>query len=194
MVKLDISFPVLFTQQKSNYYNLQGFDCYDQVRNAFTCDSSLPGIYHPPCRRFSRLRGLSTAPQNERIFGYWSIGRVRKYGGIVEHPADSLLWKQCKVGTPSSPDSWGGYLISVNLSWFGYPAQKRTGLYIVGVPYKDLPALPLSFDAITRIVSSSRSSKLKEVSKSKRSMTPVKLCYWLRSVCILVYIGVDNSY
>lgn len=180
------NFPVLFTQSNSNYSSIQGFDAYDVKRNALTCRVKMPAVYHPPCRLFSRLRGLSTAPKNERLLAYWSVGRARLYGGIVEHPADSQLWKQCKVGTPKNPDRWGGYLIKVQLNWFGFPAQKATGLYIVGVPYKDLPALPLSFDAITHTVSNVKGSAKKELPKAERSKTPVNMCKWLYKVLLLI--------
>ena len=177
---------VLFTKAKSNYLKFQQSDCYDINRNALTLPGSEPAIFHPPCRLFGRLRQFSKAPGCEKLLAYWSMLYVRNNGGILEHPRSSTLWSQFNVGKPLTPDRYGGYLISVNLSWFGFKAQKKTGLYIVGIPYKELPPLPLSFNAITHSISGNTKSNLKELDKTKNSETPAQLCLWLNEVIELI--------
>lgn len=174
--------PVYYVSRKSNYKKDSRFDCYDVGRDAFQVIPSVPFIAHPPCRLFSRLRKFSNAPVTEKRLAFKAMRDVRKFGGVVEHPLSSTLWKSFNVGKPSAPDRFGGYLISVNLSWFGFPAEKKTGLYIVGIPYSDLPSLPLKFDAITHVISSSRKSAKKELKGDARSATPKALCDWLFTV------------
>ncbi len=177
-----MSISVLFTQARSNYLKFPQFDCWDVQRNAFNFPGSVPAIFHPPCRLFGRLRKFSKAPGCEKLMAFWAMAYTRSHFGIVEHPRSSTLWRTFKVGTPQAPDEYGGYLISINLHWFGFKAQKKTGLYIVGLPYKDLPALPLNLNAVTHSISSSGRSALKELDKSKNSETPVELCLWLEEV------------
>jgi len=182
----DVKIPVLFTKKDSNYNLFPFFDCYDVNRNALSFEGTTPLIAHPPCRLFSRLRGFSTAPAQEKELAYFAMEKVRSNGGILEHPRSSTLWKECEVGTPLKPDKFGGYLISVNLHWFGYKAIKKTGLYIVGIDYSELPSLPLSFNAITHTISTSKKATKKELSKRERSTTPVALCLWLYEVVTLI--------
>lgn len=177
---------VLFTGKKSNYLELGGFDCWGVDRDALTYSGDDPVVCHPPCRRFSKMRAFSTAIGCEEFMAYWSVSYVRNHGGIVEHPRSSTLWEKMGVGTPRNPDRWGGYMISVNMHWFGYPARKKTGLYIVGIDYKDLPAVPLRFDAVTHCISQSRKTVLKELHGEARSLTPVDMCLWFREVIGLI--------
>jgi hypothetical protein len=170
--------PVLYCQVNSNYKKYNSCDIYDYKRDALTFKGNMPVICHPPCRLFSRLRAFSTAPACEVLHGFRSISLVRKNGGIVENPISSTLWKIMKVGSIQNPDEYGGYLIKIHLSDFGFQAQKATGLYIVGIPFKDLPALPLSFNAITHTVSTHKKSNLPELPKKERSTTPDQLIKW----------------
>lgn len=117
--------PVLFVQKNSNYYNFDFFDCYDEKRNAFNYYGRQPGIYHPPCRLFSKLKSFSTAHISEKKCAFFSLDRVRMFGGILEHPRQSTLFKQGDFNLDGSVDKYGGFLRSVNLSWFGYPAEKK---------------------------------------------------------------------
>lgn len=174
--------PTLFTDEKSNYNYDDRFDPWPVGRNALEFIGEKAIIAHPPCRLFSRMRSFSTAPGRERFLAYYAIGLVRRNGGIVEHPRSSTLWKQCQVGTPLNPDHYGGYVIHVHLHWFGFPAQKKTCLYIVGIPYSKLPPFPISFDAITHTVSTSKRSSLHEISKNSRSKTPLLMLDYLFQV------------
>lgn len=168
---------ILFTQKNSTYNRL-GVECYDAERNALSYPGKGPVICHPPCRLFSRMRKFSTAPGCERLLGMYSVALVRKFGGIVEQPAGSKLWELCKISRSTNPDQYGGFIININQSWFGYQCRKSTDLYIVGCQVKDLPAVPMNFDAIQFCISSSRSlPELKN--KESRSFTTEKFARWL---------------
>lgn len=169
--------PVLFCLPNSNYKKYPFTDCYDLERNALNYNSDLAIIAHPPCRLWGRLSHLSTAPKVERLLAIWSIIQVRKNGGILEHPAGSRLFKKMLIPLNGQPDSYGGFLISINQHWFGFKAQKRTYLYIVGCKRSELPAMPLSFDAITHSVSTS--PNFLKLYKKQHSVTVPALCEWL---------------
>lgn len=169
------SISVLFTQSHSNYDKFTIFDTWDINRNAFLCTSRSPAIYHPPCRLFSRLRKFSTAPAKEKKCAFFSLARVRQFGGILEHPRSSTLWKNGNFDLSGQVDSYGGFLRSVNLSWFGFPCEKKTMLYFVGIKPGSLPPFPMNLQAPTHVISSSKQTTLKELSKNQRSSTPVQM-------------------
>ena len=167
--------PVLFTQEKSNYNNFKIFDCYDLKRNALSYSDRIPIIAHPPCRMFSKLRGLSSAPLSEKKLAFFALSKVRQFGGVLEHPRSSTLWIDGNFNLDGSVDSYGGFLRSVDLSWFGYPARKKTMLYFCGITPGQLPPFPISLDAITHVISSTARSNKKEIPKNMRSDTPLPM-------------------
>lgn len=165
--------PVLFVHSRSNYKQNPIFDCYDENRNALSYTGSTAVICHPPCRKFSRLRGLSSAPDTEKELAYWSIDLVRKNGGIVEHPHDSKLWQEKNIVKPGTYDQFGGFTFCIDQSWFGYYTQKRTLLYIVGIKMKDLPDYSFASN-ITR--------KFQNLTPKQRSETTPDLCNYLAEI------------
>jgi hypothetical protein len=178
---------VLFTQKNSNYLSL-GCDCYDIQRNALSIKSREPAIYHPPCRAWSRMRAFSQVPVGERFLAIWSISRVRRYGGVVEQPAGSFLWRFLNLPLPGlKSDIFGGFSISVDQHWFGHQAKKNTWLYIKGCTLNDLPPYPMNLDCITHCLnSSSKTSKLKELAKNKRSYTPILFAEYLIKIVNII--------
>lgn len=179
--------PVLFTQEDSNYDKFEIFDCYDLKRDALSFSDRLPLIAHPPCRKFSKLRGLSTAPLSEKKLAFFALAKVRQFGGILEHPRSSTLWKDGNFNLDGTIDSYGGFLRSVDLSWFGFSARKKTMLYFCGIAPGQLPPFPLSFNAITHVVSSSYKSEKKEISKNMRSTTPLPMIEFFIEVMDIIH-------
>lgn len=178
--------PVLFTAYNSLYNDNDIFDCYDVKRDAFSYTGRIPLIAHPPCRLFSRLRKLSSANPLEKKCAYFALARIRQFGGILEHPRSSTLWLNGGFVLDGSVDDYGGFLRSVNLSWFGFPAQKRTMLYFCGITPGQLPPFPINLNAITHVISSSRISGKKELSSSYRSLTPkLMIDYFLEVMAII---------
>lgn len=175
--------PVLFTSDNSLYKQDSRFDCWDAQRNALTWQGQEPAIYHPPCRLFSRMKAFSTAGKCEKFLGYWAIMSARKFGGIVEHPKGSDLWKEMGVNLSGKVDEHGGFLISVDLNWFGFPARKSTYLYIVGCSRLNLPLHPYSLDALTGVVSTSKKTNRKfYIKKNLRSQTPAAMIDWFAKI------------
>lgn len=184
-----LKFPALFCDSRSLYNDHPGFDVFDVNRNAFSCASRLPRVAHPPCRLFSRMRSFSSAPVSELKCAYHALSGIRQFGGILEHPRSSTLWQNGNFDLSGGIDQYGGYLRSVNLSWFGYPAQKKTMLYFVGITPGQLPPFPISFDAITHVVSGSSRSLLPELSKSLRSSTPMLMIEYIYQTLNIIHHG-----
>lgn len=181
----------LFVRKDSVYKDL-GIDCWDIERNALLWPGGNPGIFHPPCRKWSRMRGFSNAPDEEKQLGIWAVEQVQRWGGVLEHPAHSGLWAACGLPFNGGIDGFGGFITSVNLHWFGFPAEKKTYLYIVGCRIRDVPAYPLSFDAVTKVVACSKArhkTGKKEVPKSMRDKTPIAMATWLTDICAAVAKG-----
>jgi hypothetical protein len=104
---------------------------------------------------------------------FHAIEMVRRWGGVLEHPVTSKLWKLGFLPVPGLVDDFGGYSIVVNQSWFGHRAVKKTLLYIVGCEQMNLPDIPYSLDAIQYVIGHSErqrrhKSSIKEVSKRER--------------------------
>lgn len=173
--------------RKDSIYKTLGIDCWDAERDARKWPGGNPVIAHPPCRSWGNFSWRSNGNEEEKALAFHAIREVRRYGGILEHPVTSKLWKEGYLPWPGIIDDWGGYAICVNQSWWGHRAQKKTFLYIVGCPEKELPAIPLSLDAITHVVGFSRGQLkdpqgIKEVSRKEREATPLALAKWLIAV------------
>ena len=150
-------------------------------RNALLCPDRLPAIYHPPCRTWGRLRTFANIHPGEHLLTVWSILRIWKYNGILEHPAGSKIWSLMKLPLPGQGyDIQGGFSLSINQSWFGHTCTKNTWLYIKGCKMSEIPDYSLNFNLIQNQISgSSKKSGLKEVSKKNREATPIEFAIWL---------------
>jgi len=128
---------VLFCTPASVYKTL-GVECFDQYRDARTYHGHGPVVAHPPCRAFGRLRHMAKPRADEFALGLFAVQVVRRCGGVLEHPAGSLLWSDLPqyngftLPAVGHCDEFGGTTVSVYQSDFGHPAPKHTWLYIVG--------------------------------------------------------------
>lgn len=182
MTKNDYKTPVLFAEKNSIYHSLN-CDVYDINRNAYTFSGKCPIIAHPPCRLWSKLRGLSTADQCEKLTGIFATLLVQNNGGVLEHPVSSQLWKFMNLPYPGYVDKYGGFTLCVNQNWFGSKVKKPTLLYFCGISINDLEPYPLNFDAIEYWQGTNSKCKIKHkaIKKSERSSTPIKMAEWLIS-------------
>jgi hypothetical protein len=105
-------------------------------------------IAHPPCARWSRLAALVEARwchargDDGGCFAA-ALTAVRRWGGVLEHPAWSAAWLAHGLPHPLpigwQRDTHGGWCCSVEQGWYGHRARKATWLYAIGC---DLPTLP----------------------------------------------------
>jgi hypothetical protein len=153
----------LFVRPDSHYKGIPGVDAYDQDRDALTWPGGCPGIFHPPCRTWSRLSHfVKDAPDFEQSLGLWSMAMVRRFGGVVEHPKDSKLWAAAGCLTPGLRDAHGGILVTLEQGWYGHRAPKATALYIVGAPVPDIPLL----------ATVSQDHRIERMGRAERERTP----------------------
>jgi hypothetical protein len=173
--------------RRDSIYKKMGLDCYDEQRDARNYAGPNPVIAHPPCRSWGNLSWNSNGSEEEKRMAFHAIEMVRRWGGVLEHPVTSKLWKLGFLPVPGFVDDFGGYSIVVNQSWFGHKAVKKTFLYIVGCAQRNLPDIPYSLDAIEYVIASSRRQLrqkcgIREVTKREREETPARLATWLVQV------------
>jgi hypothetical protein len=161
--------------KRGPYPYIPGVECWDEDRDATRYHGPHPVIAHPPCGHWGRYAHKA---HDDGKTGPVAVSQVRLWGGVLEHPASSKLWKECGIPKPGElPDSWGGYTIIVEQGDFGHPAQKPTWLYVVGVGLHDLPPAPPRRPppedyGKTRGI-------LEKMAKSKRHLTPTDFALWL---------------
>jgi hypothetical protein len=133
----------LYVQTDGAYYGLDGVDPWDIERDARNYDGPWPVVAHPPCSSWCQL-----APVNQARWGSMigddggtfaaALDAVRRYGGVLEHPAYSIAWSRYGLPTPTR-GGWTqaigdpGITTEVSQSAYGHDARKRTWLYAVGV-------------------------------------------------------------
>lgn len=172
---------VLFARADSIYKTMPGCDVYDIERDARTWPGGAPVVAHPPCRAWGRLRHFAKPRPDEKELAIWAVDQVRRYGGVLEHPAESTLWAHMGLPTPGrAPDQHGGWTAEIRQCDWAHKAEKRTWLYIVGVHPDELPAFPPRSEP-TGVIKPQRGVQrtLKIVTKAEREHTPPALAAWL---------------
>lgn len=151
-------------------YPALGVDCWDAERDATRYPGPHPVIAHPPCEAWGRYH--QRARQDRRHLALVAVEQVRRWGGVLEHPAHSRLWREAQLPLPGElPDAWGGRTVEVEQGWWGHPAPKRTWLYVVGV---ELPPLPHERPTAQ--------GRVEQLAKTQRHLTPPAFARWLLSV------------
>ena len=152
---------------KGPYVGL-GLDCWGMERDATSYDGPAPVIAHPPCGPWGRYRHKCKQESKTAII---AVQQVRRWGGVLEHPAHSRLWDAASLPRPGElPDSHGGWSVAVEQGWWGHEAPKATWLYFVGVSPNEVK-LPLHRPFATGLV--------EEMPKGKRHITPRLFALWL---------------
>lgn len=176
---------MLFARSDSNYKSLAGCDVWDAGRNALNWPGGCPIVAHPPCRAWGRLRTFAKPVPGEKDLARWAVCQVRRWGGVLEHPASSSLWRDQDLPMPAPGvfDDFGGWTLPVDQFWWGHKARKRTWLYIVGCRPVDLPVMPYRLGEASHVVASSirkgSAGFRTELTPSEREHTPPELCRWL---------------
>lgn len=139
----------LFVEGNGVYANRPGVDVWDESRDARNYRGPYPVVAHPPCARWSRFAGFV-----ESRFGYRrgddggcfesALSSVRRFGGVLEHPAYSAAWKHYDLIAPPRHGGWvrgmfdPGWSCHVEQGRYGHVAKKATWLYAVGCNLKSL--------------------------------------------------------
>ena len=115
---------VLFARKDSIYKTIPGCDVWDIERDALNWPGGFPIVGHPPCRFWGQLRHLKVVKNNfsqkEKNLAPWCVGQIRKWGGVLEHPAYSDAWHTYGLPDPPPHGGWqrtlcGGFVAHVAL-------------------------------------------------------------------------------
>jgi hypothetical protein len=140
----------LFVEADGIYTGVPGVDPWPIERDARTYPGSLPVVAHPPCQRWGRFWHGSTRKPHQFKLGNdegcfeAALEAVRRWGGVLEHPADSLAWSHFGLNPPPRAGGWvsadfeGGWTCCVSQGHYGHMAGKRTWLYACHVEPPEL--------------------------------------------------------
>lgn len=135
----------LFIQERGCYVDVEGIDAWPESRDARLYDGPYPVVAHPPCQlwgpfapiNYKRWGGDHNRPGNDGGCFESALTAVRRFGGVLEHPAKTKAWsyygleKPSGIGWKESKD--GAYVCEVWQSAYGHKANKSTWLYYFGI-------------------------------------------------------------
>ena len=139
-----ITVAALYVAPGGAYYGLDGCEPWGlPERDARLYAGPHPVVAHPPCSRWCRLAGLV-----EKRWGHKkgddggcfaaALASVRRWGGVLEHPAHTDAWDAFGLPVPPAEGGWvrglyGGWTCQIEQGKYGHRARKATWLYIVGI-------------------------------------------------------------
>jgi hypothetical protein len=179
---------VLFARSDSHYKNYPNLEVFDADRNALSCKDETASIYHPPCRAWGQLKHFAKPRPGERKLAIWSLLRINKFGGVLEHPANSELFKKYYLLMNK------GFVLDLEQVWFGHKARKPTKLYIVGIDRSELPHFKKIATEPTHQITWLRGKtknglkqrRLPGLEKKDREGTPPLFADYLIKICDLI--------
>ena len=140
----------LYVETGGAYFGLDDVEPWDEARDARLYAGPWPVVAHPPCNRWSTMAGMI-----ETRFGHRrgddggcfaaALSAVRRFGGVLEHPAHSHAWRHFGLPIPGRGGGWThrlddpGASCWVDQGWYGHTMKKPTWLYAAGV--EPLPML-----------------------------------------------------
>jgi hypothetical protein len=133
----------LYVDPGGPYPQIPGVEIWDETRDARLYTGPHPVVAHPPCERWCKM-----AKFVESQWGYQvgddggifelALATVRRWGGVLEHPAWSLAWPRFALPQPPARgwarsferlDEW---VCEVAQGAYNHDAQKLTWLLLVG--------------------------------------------------------------
>ena len=179
----------LFVEPNGVYYGLEFVDPWDEKRDARLYRGPHPVVAHPPCARWC----MPLAKVNETRYGhcvgddggcfYSALESVRRWGGVLEHPAQTAAWARFGLDKPKT-GKWiraayyaggpagGAWTTQVAQCAYGHKARKRTWLYYCG---EKPPELDWSEPPATAVTSwlQRTNTTLPRITKREADRTPV---------------------
>ena len=134
----------LFVQPDGHYVGVDGVDAWPEDRDARGYSGPHPVVAHPPCQlwgpyapiNFKRWGGEHNRPGNDGGCFASAVRAVRRFGGVLEHPAKSRAWSEFSIPKPEAV-GWlevevGEWVCEVWQSAYGHRAAKATWLMYCG--------------------------------------------------------------
>ncbi len=158
----------LYVEPKGCYVGMPGVvDPWDEARDARTYAGPHPVVAHPPCQRWGRFWHGSTRKPHQYKLGddggcfRAALASIRRYGGVLEHPADSRAWDVYGIAKPPRAGGWvtadsladragipaewkddrNMWTCCVYQGHYGHPSGKATWLLTAGIARENLPEL-----------------------------------------------------
>lgn len=144
----------LYVERGGVYFGLDDVDPWDEDRDARAYAGPHPVVAHPPCQRWGRFwHGSPRKPHQFKLGddkGCFkaALAAVRKFGGVLEHPADSHAFGKAPGFSLPIPERGAGWTAPalfdpgrscyVEQRHYGHDARKPTWLYAVGIDFPDL--------------------------------------------------------
>lgn len=171
---------VLCARRDSIYFDYPGVSVFTLDNDAYTWQGGTPVIAHPPCGQWARLRSFARYNPYEKALAVFCVEQVIRYGGVLEHPAWSTLWKAAELPPPGVVSDIG-FTLPITQFMFGHRANKPTWLFISGLKPSDLPRVPFALgEAPCVIATNTRSPKRRPaVTDREREATPPLLAEFL---------------
>jgi hypothetical protein len=189
----------LYVDPKGPYWGRPDVDAWDEARDARLYAGPWPVVAHPPCSRWCQLAGLV-----ESRYGHMrgddggcfaaALAAVRRWGGVLEHPAESAAWaahgllRPPRKGGWVSAGDWIGWTCCVEQGHYGHRARKATWLYVVGAA--SLPSLRWGPSKASAVVSfaNRRSDPRPRLRTREASATPPAFAEVLESLATSVTV------
>lgn len=140
----------LYVEHGGVYYDLPGVEPWGlPERDAREYDGPWPVVAHPPCNlwvnlahlNYKRWGGEHNRPGNDGGCFRLALEAVRRWGGVLEHPAFSHAWPAHDLPRPE-PGRWvtdgSVWVCEVWQSAYGHRARKRTWLACFGISHPPL--------------------------------------------------------
>lgn len=136
----------LFVATDGCYFGLPDVDPWDEKRDARKYRGPHRVIAHPPCERWGAFyagspinigKGIRKKLGDDNGCFKAALAAVRKFGGVLEHPANSRAWAHFGIWPPAYGGGWttvdrfGGSSCSVEQGFYSHRAPKPTWLYAV---------------------------------------------------------------
>lgn len=172
----------LFVETNGVYFGLDNVDPWDITSDARKYKGPYPVVAHPPCSAWCQLAYINQKRYGHRVGddgGCFAsaLASVRRWGGVLEHPAFSYSWPAFDLVRPVrgkwTKDGPGRWVTEVSQSAYGHRARKRTWLLYVGD--REPPAVDWSEPEPTAQVSFCKNhgnSPLPKLSKKEAKRTP----------------------
>ncbi len=140
----------LFVATGGCYFGLPEVDPWDKSRDARAYVGPHSVVAHPPCERWGAYWSGGPSARERKVKGAdggcfaSALVAVRRWGGVLEHPAGSAAWAEFGLLAPPRHGGWvvadshGGWTCCVEQGNYGHEARKATWLYACNV---ELPTL-----------------------------------------------------
>lgn len=143
----------LYVETDGCYFGQPGVEPWDIQRDARAYAGPWAVVAHPPCQRWGRFWHGSTRKPHQFRLGddggcfEAAFKALRRYGGVLEHPAHSKAWDHFNIMKPDAGRGWqfdsynNVYVCYVEQGHYGHMSRKPTWLIAARTLFRNLPDL-----------------------------------------------------